>query len=205
MMSEEKNAFSPLSDKEMLVQDLKTVDMMTRWRKKLSKGEHIKVKIMDKGMMPTMNIGDIAEIMPVHTSNLKPNNVIFFRQNETFVVRRILECIYSGSGEFRAKGDNQTEPEPLVTASQILGKVISIERDGQRIELEKTLSSALGQLNKKFGGAGNVQIGSGQELEKGKEIASNIMSKIVELIDKAYSMIISGIDKIVAMMTGSRK
>lgn len=199
-MSEEMTSFSPMSDKEMLAQDLKTVDLMTRWRKKLSKGEHIKVKIMDKGMMPTVNIGDIAEIIPVHTSNLKSNNVIFYRQSETFVVRRIIECIYSGSGEFRVKGDNQMQAEPLVTASQILGKVISIERDGQRIELERTLSSTLGHLNKKFGG---TNIGSNQQLEQGKEIASNVMGKVIEFIDKAYSLLLKGIDKIVEMITRS--
>jgi len=203
-MSEDSNALTALSNKEMLAQDLKTVDMITRWRQKLSKGEHIKVKIVDKGMTPTINIGDIAEIIPVHTTNLKSNNVIFYRQNDKFVVRRVVECIYSGNGEFRVKGDNQTEFEPLVVASQIIGKVTSIERDGQRIELERNLASAINQLNKKFGGSnvefsGSKQIDQG--LEKGKELASGLLSKIVELLDRAYSLILKGIDKIVEMLT----
>ncbi len=197
-MSEEKSLLDSMSDKEMLAQDLKTVEMISRWRKKLSKGEHIKVKIVDKGMLPTINIGDIAEIIPIHTSSLKSNNIIFFRQNETFLVRRIIECMYSGNGEFRVKGDNQSEPEPLVAASQIIGKVISIERDGQRIEIEKTLASAFGQLNKKLSSGAS---GPSPQLERGKEIASNAFGKLIELVDKAYSALLRAIDRLIEMVT----
>ncbi len=181
-MSDDLNVgMDPMSDKERLSQDLKIVNAMAKWKQKLARGEHIKVKIVDKGMMPTINMGDIAEVVPVQTSTLKAGALVFMRQNENFVVRRIVEAIYSGRGEFRVKGDNQVDPEPNVPAGNILGKVVTIERDGQRIEMEKSFATTLNQLNKKFGGS---DIGkANRDLEKGKAMAASFMQKILDWID----------------------
>ena len=201
-MSGDERPIVELSDKELLAQDLKTVDLMARWRKKMTKGENIKVKVLDKGMMPTINIGDIAEVMSVQVTNLKSNNIIFFRQNDTFMVRRIIECIFSGSGQFKVKGDNQSEAEPLVNASQIIGKVVAFERDGQKILLEKTFASAFNDLNTKF----NSKFNKGAEgtdnpnLDKAKEVASNIGGKVLEALDTVYRAIVNVFDKIVEKM-----
>lgn len=184
-----------LSEKELLAQDLRTVDLMTRWRKKLSKGESIKTKVVDKGMMPTINIGDIAEVVPAQSTNLKTGHIIFFRQNDTFLIRRIIECIFSGTGEFKVKGDNQSDPEPKVAASHIIGKVIAIERDGERIELEKSFASALNKLQQKL----NKNLG-GPDTGKGKEIFKSGLNTAMTWVDKIAAGITGFIDKIVDKM-----
>lgn len=192
-------AMDQMSDKERLDQDLKIVNAMAKWKQKLAKGEHIKVKIVDKGMMPTINMGDIVEVVPVHTSNLKAGALVFFRQNEVFMVRRIIETVYSGRGEFKVKGDNQTDPEPMVPAGNVLGKVITIERDGQRIEMEKTFASTLNQFNKRFGGSDSAK--ASIELEKGKEMASSLFRKIVIAIENAFNALTRFVDDTIAKIT----
>ncbi len=192
--SEENQNFGmePVSDKERLSQDMKLLDMMAKWRKKLSKGEYIKIKVSDKGMAPTINMGDLVEVVPVQTSSLKSGALVFFRQNDKFMVRRIIETIYSGKGEFKVKGDNQTEPEPIVPAGNILGKVVAVERDGQKIELEKSLASTLNQLNKKFGGSDSAK--ATIEMEKGKQALLAFFQKILDLIEKMQYSITKFVD-----------
>ena len=165
----------PVSEKDMLMNDMNIVNTMTKWKRKLSKGEHIKVKALDKGMMPTINIGDIAEVVPVQTSSLKGGNVIFFRAGSSFMIRRIVEVVYTGRGEFKVKGDNMVEPDPPVPSGNILGKVIAIEHEGERIEMEKTLASTLNQLNKRFGGSDTAKMSI--KVENGKKAISSFLGK----------------------------
>lgn len=197
-MADESNdiGMTPMSDKEILNQDLAIVNVMSKWKQKLSRGEHIKVKISDKGMMPTINMGDVAEVVPVQTSSLKNGTLVFLRQKDSFVVRRIVETIYSGRGEFKVKGDNQVEPEPNVPAGNVLGKVITVERDGQRIELEKSFASTLNQLNKKFGGSDAGK--ASRDLEKGKEMAATALQRVFEFFAMLKDKITIYVDELMS-------
>ena len=197
-MSDELQDFGmePVSEKDMLMNDMNVVNTMTKWRKKLSKGEHIKVKALDKGMMPTINIGDIAEVVPVQTSSLKSGNVIFFRYGSSFTIRRIIEVVYSGRGKFKVKGDNMVEPDPNVPSGNILGKVIAIEHEGERIEMEKTLASTLNQLNKRFGGSDSAKMSI--QLENGKKAVTSFLEKILEFFDKIRISFLNFLDNMIA-------
>ena len=188
----------PVSEKDMLMNDMNIVNTMTKWKRKLSKGEHIKVKALDKGMMPTINIGDIAEVVPVQTSSLKGGNVIFFRAGSSFMIRRIVEVVYTGRGEFKVKGDNMVEPDPPVPSGNILGKVIAIEHEGERIEMEKTLASTLNQLNKRFGGSDTAKMSI--KVENGKKAISSFLGKIVDLFDRCKIALFDFVDKMISKM-----
>ena len=199
-MSEELQdlGMGPVSEKDMLMNDMNVVNTMTKWKRKLSKGEHIKVKALDKGMMPTINIGDIAEVVPIQTSSLKSGNVIFFRSGTSFMIRRIVEVVYTGRGEFKVKGDNMVEPDPPVPSGNILGKVIAIEHEGERIEMEKTLASTLNQLNKKFGGSDTAKMSI--KMENGKKAISSFFAKIGDFFDRCKIGLFDFVDKIIAKM-----
>ncbi|MDQ7821956.1 MAG: hypothetical protein RDV48_04080 [Candidatus Eremiobacteraeota bacterium] len=206
MSEEEKQAAGSseegMSHKDMLQMDLKTVDQMTRWRKKLSKGENIKIKVLDKGMMPTVMIGDTVEVMPVHAMNLKTGNVIFFRQSENFLVRRIVEVVYGKSGEYRVRGDAIETEEPSVVAGQIIGKVVAVERNGQRLEVERNIAgAALGKLRQ----LGSTKIGSEKDYSREKEMASAAMGKVVEFFEKAYQKLCESTDKLIEMIFSRKK
>lgn len=197
-MSETGNTNS-LNSKEQLAQDLKTVDTMARWRKKLSKGENIKVKIIEKGMAPIINIGDVAEIMPVNTSNLKTGNIIFFRQNEDFLVRRISSIVFSGNGEFIVRGENLDYDEPRIAPSQIIGKVLAVERDGERIELERGFAQGLKKLGSmNIGGSSRDSEKSDEMLKKGQTMVTGVLNKVIGLVESGYSAVCSFVDNLIS-------
>jgi hypothetical protein len=194
-MADEKkeSGESAFSHKDMLQQDLKTVDMMTRWRKKIAKGENINVKIVDKGMTPIIKIGDTVEVTQVHAMDLRPGNLILYRQGENFIARRIARLQFGKQTEYIVKGDAFENEEPPVQASQIIGKVVALDRDGERIELEKKFS--LGALSKiKIGGASGT---GNMDLSKGKDILNSVLTHILAFFATLSQMITSLTDKII--------
>lgn len=193
MADEEKAAGETWSHKELLEQDLKMVDQMARWRQKMSRGENIKVKILDKGMMPTIRIGDIAEVAGIQAMNLKTQQIIFYRQGDTFLARRIIEVSYKGGGEFTVKGDALDKNEPPVNAAQVIGKVLQLERDGEKLDVEKKFGGeALKQLRK----LGSMEVGTKKDYSKQKEAVSGVLLKVMDFAEVAYAKICETTDKI---------
>jgi hypothetical protein len=195
MADEEKEP--GISHKDLLQQDLKMVDQMARWRQKTARGENIKVKILDKGMMPTIKIGDIAEVEAVQAMNLKTGNIIFYRQGETFLARRITEVSFQRGGEFTVKGDAIDKPEPTVNAAQVIGRITSIEREGEKIEVVKKFGGETLQKLKKLGSMEVGKVGPKKDYTKQKEIAQGVLLKIIEYMDIAYQKICELMDKII--------
>jgi hypothetical protein len=181
-MADEKT--DGMSAKDMLQQDLKTVDMMTRWRKQFAKGEHLFIKIVDKGMMPTVKIGDTVEVASVNAMDLRVGNVIFYRQSDAFIVRRIIQVNFNRGGQFNVKGDAVDNEEPVLAASQIIGKIISLDRDGEKIYLDKR-SAALGKLKQLSGQKIGGDFGSSAPMD----FLKNLLGKLVGALDALYQKI----------------
>jgi len=201
---EKKSSDSEMSTKDMIAQDLKTVDQMARWRKKISKGENIKVKVLDKGMMPIIMIGDTVEVQPVHAMNLRTNNIIFYRQGENFLVRRIAAVTFGQSAEFTVKGDSLEKDEPIVQASQIIGKVIALERDGQRIDIDRKFgSAAIGKLKQ----LGSTKIGGSKEVDTSKQMdfAKDKLNKGFEFAETAYQKLCEFTDKLIERLFNKKR
>ncbi|MHC9538390.1 MAG: hypothetical protein AB9903_02630 [Vulcanimicrobiota bacterium] len=201
---EKKSSDSEMSTKDMIAQDLKTVDQMARWRKKIAKGENIKVKVLDKGMMPVIMIGDSVEVQPIHAMNLRTNHIVFYRQGENFLVRRIVAVTFGKNAEFTMKGDSLEKDEPIVQASQIIGKVIALERDGQRIDINKNFgSAAIGKLKQ----LGSMKIGSGKEAEPSKQMdyAKNMMNKGFEFAETAHHKLCEFTDKLIENLFNKKR
>jgi len=198
---EKKSSDSEMSTKDMIAQDLKTVDQMARWRKKISKGENIKVKVLDKGMMPAIMIGDLVEVQPIHAMNLRTSHIIFYRQGENFLVRRIAAVTFGQSAEFTVKGDSLEKDEPTVQASQIIGKVIALERDGQRIDVEKKFgSAAIGKLKQ----LSSTKIGGDVDSSKQMDFAKNTLNKGFEFAESAYQKLCQFTDKLIEKLFNKR-
>lgn len=137
------------------------------------RGENFKVKIMEKGMHPTITIADVIEVKPVQVIDLKIGDVIFYRQGDNFVARRITGLGFEKEGDFIARGDALKEDEPPVQGIHILGKVIAVERGSERIPLERSL---------KRGGRAIPGIDTKTVVTK----ASPLIFKFLDLIGKGY-------------------
>ena len=88
----------------------------------------IKPFIVLSGSMETsIYTGDLVFVKVVDTNELKPNDIIAFRNEEnTVTTHRIVEIVKeNGKTKFRTKGDNnESEDNLLVTSEKIEGKYI---------------------------------------------------------------------------------
>ncbi len=197
-----KSSDSEMSTKDMIAQDLKTVDQMTRWRKKISKGENIKVKVLDKGMMPVIMIGDTVEVQPIHAMNLRTNHIIFYRQGENFLVRRIAAVTFGKSAEFTVKGDSLEKDEPVVQASQIIGKVIALERDGARVDIDRKFgSAAIGKLKQ----LGATKIGGDGDSSRQMDFIKNALNRGFEFAEIAHKKLCELTDKLIERLFNKKR
>lgn len=91
------------------------------------------LQVSGRSMWPLIEPGD--KVLIKHTRNgIKPGSLIAFRQNNRIVVHRVLRS-YSARGEtvYVCRGDHNRHLDRRVQESEIVGKVISIERNDKRI------------------------------------------------------------------------
>ncbi len=129
--------------------------------------------------------------------NLKTGNIIFYRQGETFLARRITEVSFQRGGEFTVKGDAIDKPEPTVNAAQVIGRITSIEREGEKIEVVKKFGGETLQKLKKLGSMEVGKVGPKKDYTKQKEIAQGVLLKIIEYMDIAYQKICELMEEII--------
>lgn len=72
-------------------------------------------------MADTINIGDVVVVKI--TKDVKENDIIVFRENDSFVTHRLIS---KNSSEIITKGDANNSEDKPIKEEQILGKVIKI-------------------------------------------------------------------------------
>jgi|GEM_PF-659579 len=91
-----------------------------------------KFKIKGFSMYPTLYKGDDVEVEPAAKEAIERGDLLIFQKEDYLICHRLVE-IFERNGEtgFRTKGDAGTRSDPPLKWQQILGKVISIERNGK--------------------------------------------------------------------------
>lgn len=99
--------------------------------------------VLSGSMEPEYPVGSLIYVRSVDPGELKPGDVITYRQNGTLVTHRILEV--TSEGRFRTKGDaNNTADASPVAAEQVLGSpVFSIPGLGYVAQFLKRPSAAI--------------------------------------------------------------
>ena len=119
------------------------------------------VRIKGNSMEPLLHDGDIAFVSAMD-SYMLGDIVIFFYLidgEKNILSHRI---VYEDGSHFYCKGDNSLNLEEI-TSNAILGKIISVERQGKKIivDIEKELIKGVCSLSKKCGDewqSGNTQL-----------------------------------------------
>ncbi|MCJ7595780.1 MAG: S24/S26 family peptidase [Desulfobacterales bacterium] len=99
----------------------------------LGKNVLFRFRATGSSMTPFILDGDLITIEPA-SERLRPGDVavfVNFRCNQ-LMVHRILHASPSG---YVIRGDNNSEPDGLMTASSIIGRVVRVERRGRRVRL----------------------------------------------------------------------
>jgi signal peptidase I len=102
------------------------------WR---AQGKQHSISITGDSMLPLLHDGD--RVLVTHDcAKIEPGDVIVFWQAERLFVHRITQRTQiNGQIYWRTKGDNAPDVDPPITAAQIIGKVIAIQRGANEIDV----------------------------------------------------------------------
>lgn len=109
-------------------------------------GEQRLMPITGQSMHPLLHPGD--QVVITHNlAALQPGDIIVFWDTERLLVHRLLRIdAASKEARFVAKGDNQLDSDPPVTAEALVGRVQAIRRGDRLLSLETSLWRRLGWL-----------------------------------------------------------
>ena len=104
----------------------------------LGKGHRLRFQAHGWSMTPFVRDGDVLEVMPASGMELQPGDVVFRRTSTGGMVahRLITRRRCDGQEILFTKGDAARRLDAPVSAEDIVGKVVAIERDGKRVDLE---------------------------------------------------------------------
>jgi hypothetical protein len=94
-------------------------------------------------MLPTLLPGDLLVIRRTNYDEISAGDIVLFRRDDSLFVHRVVE---SDSASLMTRGDSMAAPDPE-GAIELLGKVISVERDG----CSRTVTPRLGLFAKLTG------------------------------------------------------
>lgn len=101
---------------------------------KLGKGKDNKFTITDSQMRPALYTGDVATIKPCRLDEIKVGNLVFYRLGSQMVVRRVIRTVIKvGETTLVTKADSSNKADRPVRASQVVGKVVKLTRDGRNM------------------------------------------------------------------------
>ena len=93
-------------------------------------------------MYPFVRTGDKLFIQPAKVDELHIGDVVFYRRSKNFfVAHHLIQKINHTT--MVTKGNNMDYCDEPVTVEKVLGKVVSIERNGRTINLETWLNEVV--------------------------------------------------------------
>ena len=111
----------------------------------LQKGNSVRFQVKGRSMSPFIQDEDFIVVSPIYNSSIKPGDVVMYSSTENkVVVHRVIKKHKKDNRMiWSAKGDATSGPPEELDIQKVLGKVVSIERNGKRINVD----GGLGRLN----------------------------------------------------------
>jgi signal peptidase I len=107
----------------------------------------IRFRAQGGSMMPVIERGDIVTVVPADAGNLRVGDVVLYQSGSIAVVHRMLmQYSRGGSTWLLTKGDAMPEADSPVEAGRLIGRVVSIERGGRRLDLDRPAMRAISVL-----------------------------------------------------------
>jgi hypothetical protein len=109
-------------------------------------GERHFIPITGGSMLPLIRDGD--HVLVAHgCAGVRRGDVVVFRREGQLIAHRLLR-VYGGDAEptFVTKGDNAAQFDPPLSADEIVGRVLAVERGDRYMSLDTTTWRVLGWL-----------------------------------------------------------
>jgi signal peptidase I len=111
----------------------------------LKRRGRLSLRVHGTSMLPWVRPKDIALIRKIAMENVRCGDVVLFRRENHLFVHRIVEKRGSlDAAQLFSKGDAHPTSDGVVQEQELLGRVVRIYRDGQRIDLDTPRQLALG-------------------------------------------------------------
>jgi signal peptidase I len=92
-------------------------------------------------MLPTLWPGDTLVVEAVDCSAVRSGDIVLFTRHRRFVAHRVIEKRSAGRG-IETRGDAMRQMDAPVSSRELLGRVVSIERNGKSIAPSRELNAA---------------------------------------------------------------
>jgi hypothetical protein len=88
-------------------------------------------------MSPAIRDGEAVTVAPVRASEVRRGDIILYRAERGLIAHRVLRLRgETDAPVFITRGDAATSCDAPVSASQVLGRVICVERNGRPLSLK---------------------------------------------------------------------
>lgn len=126
----------------------RTVELNRLAAEILASGRAIHFRARGVSMRPCIRDGDLLEIQAVQAKDIRSGDILLINpvQRQLLVHRVTRTHSHKGQPRFLLQGDAVLQPDGWLTPDQVLGRVISIDRNGRRLFLNtpsKHLSAIL--------------------------------------------------------------
>lgn len=114
----------------------------------LKAGKALRFHARGGSMAPLLRDGDVLWIWPVEPNMVKYGDVVLFSKGANqVVVHRVVRKLNGRSGRcFTVQGDAVATPDGIFTASSVHGRLVTIERAGRMINVDRLVLRVLGWL-----------------------------------------------------------
>lgn len=96
----------------------------------------VQLQVSGASMVPALWPGDLLTVRSCCPSELAPNSIIVFRQDQQLVVHRLIHRI---GDEIVTRGDARRQLDKAVEPSQIVGRVEIVMRNGRPVDSRDSL------------------------------------------------------------------
>lgn len=114
----------------------------------LSQGYSVRFRPGGHSMRPTIRDGEAVTVKPVEPAEVRRGDIILYRTARGVIAHRVvlIEGRETGARVFHLRGDAASTCDAPVQAEQILGRVISVERNGRPHSLVNMRAKMLGPV-----------------------------------------------------------
>jgi signal peptidase I len=120
----------------------------------------VRLRVFGTSMLPSILPGDLLSIHRASLNDISPGEVVLFLQKGRLFVHRVVDRKVAATADNRGesclvtRGDCMGHDDPPVSSAELLGRVVSVERDNRRVELRAHGSNRL--IVRLLGASGRV-------------------------------------------------
>lgn len=106
-------------------------------RELLAQGYRIRFRPGGRSMQPAIRDGEAITVAPVRAEDVRRGEILLYGNGKSLIAHRVVNIeVEKGKGRrFILRGDSCLACDPSVAARDVLGRVVSVEREGRHISL----------------------------------------------------------------------